>query len=886
MGMRGKMRRFINRLLSLFRSRRADEELDREVASHLALLEDEHLRRGVTPGEASLAARRAMGSLALAKDLHQDARSFTWIDDLRRDLHHAARNLRRTPGLTIAVALTIALGIGASTTMFSVVYGVLLRPLPYPEPDRLMRVWELNAGATTIQPGMQWLSNVSYYAWSEVGKTIDAIGTFSSSDRIVGFDRPTRIACSTLSPSTFKVLRASPALGRFFTDDDARDGATPVVVLSTGLWRERFGADPEVLGRAVFIDGAAHIIVGVAPPDFAFPYQEVRLWAVESVPRPGAGTFGVVGASVIARLAKDTTPMQAAAEATAIARSQARPPATEILWGKGGPVEVHVRPIVTDLTARVRTALLLALAAVGCLLLIACANVANLLLARIVSREREVAVRTALGASRGRVIRQFLTESVVMSLLGGLLGIALAFALVRAMPALVPQPFPRVDNIRVDGLMLAVACALTLVSGVLSGLAPAARGARQNFVSSLREGSGSSAGSRADRLRRLLLGTEAALAVMVLVVALLVGRSLSALLAVDPGYEASNVVTARVYMPQRQAGQMETDPFVAALLDRIRAVPGVVAAGAGAMAPFGRINMATQLTVTVPGRAPVSARSRVYVVTPGYAEALRLRLRSGRLFTESDLASGVQTMLVNEEFVRAFLQGTEPIGFLTDSLLTRGVRGEVVGVVDAVLKEGLNSEPQPEVYVVPAHRYVLAGEVHVLVRSSGEPAPVIAALRETIGALRPDVAMDATTLQAQTLESVGKERLAAAALAGFALMALLLAAVGLYGVMSQAVSTRVRELGVRTALGASGGHIARSVVGEGMRTTGAGLAIGLVGAAALTRVIESMLFGVTPLDPLSFAIAAVVLSAVALGACVLPARRAARVDPLVALRTE
>jgi putative ABC transport system permease protein len=288
----------------------------------------------------------------------------------------------------------------------------------------------------------------------------------------------------------------------------------------------------------------------------------------------------------------------------------------------------------------------------------------------------------------------------------------------------------------------------------------------------------------------------------------------------------------------------------------------------------------------VPGRAPVSARSRVYVVTPGYAEALRLRLRSGRLFTESDLASAVQALLVNEEFVRAFLQGTEPIGFITDSLLTRGVRGEVVGVVDPVLKEGLNSEPQPEVYVVPAHRYVLAGEVHVLVRSSGEPAPVIAALRGTIDTLRPDVAIDATTLQAQTLESVGKERLATASLAGLALIAILLAAVGLYGVMSQAVSTRVRELGVRTALGASGGHIARSVIGEGMRTTSAGLGIGLAVAAALTRLIESMLFGVKPLDPLSFAVAAFVLGAVALVASLLPARRAARVDPLVALRAE
>jgi predicted permease len=880
------MRRFVFRLLNLFRRDRAERELARELDAHLALVEDEHVRRGMTREDARRAARRAMGSLALTKDLHHDARSFVWIDDLRRDVHLAARNLRRTPGLTIAVALTLALGIGASTTMFTVVYGVLFRPLPYPEPDRLMRVWELNQGATTIQPGMHWLSNVSYYALSESSKTIDAIGSFSSSDRTVGFDRPTRIASSALSLSTFKVLRASPALGRFFTDDDAGDGATPVVVLSMGVWRERFGADPGVLGRTLIIDGASHVIVGVAPSDFAFPYQDVRLWTVESIPRPGAQPFGVVGASVVARLAKDATPMQAEAEATGIARSQARPPGTEVLWGKGGPVEVYVRPIVTDLTARVRTALLLSLAVVGCLLLIACANVANLLLARIVSREREVAVRAALGASRGRVMRQFLTESVGMSALGGLLGITLSFALVRALPAVIPQPFPRVDNIRVDGLMLTVACAITLASGVLSGLAPAVRGARRDVAASLREGSGSSASSRSGRLRQLLLGTEAALAVMVLVVALLVGRSLAALLAVDPGYEATGVVTARLYLPERRAGQMQTDPFVAALLARIRAVPGVVAAGAGAMAPFGRINVATQLTVTAPGRAPVSARSRVYVVTPGYAEALRLRLHSGRLLNESDLASGVQSMVVNEEFVRAFLQGSEPIGFITESLLTRGVRGEVVGVVDDVLKEGLSSAPQPEVYIVPAHRYVLAGEVHVLVRSSGAEGPVIAAVRAEVDTRRPDVAMDATTLRAQTSESVGRERFATTALAGFASMAVLLAAIGMYGVMSQAVSARVRELGVRTALGASGRHIARSVIGEGMRTTGGGLAIGLAVAAALTRLIGSMLFGVKPLDPLSFAVAAFVLGAVALVACLLPARRAARVDPLVALRTE
>jgi predicted permease len=784
--------------------------------------------------------------------------------------------------------VVLALGIGAATTMFSVVYGVLLRPLPYPASDRLVRVWEQHRGATTIQPGMQWLSNVSYHAWRGGSRTIEAIGTFSTGTRTVRFEQAVRIGSSALSPSAFDVLRVRPLLGRFFVEDDAR-GATPVVVLSARLWRERFGGQAAAIGQTLVVDDRPHIIIGIAPPDFAFPDREVRLWTAEFVPLPTSadGQPSVVGASVIARLAKETTPEQAEAEGTAIARSQTRPPGMEILWGKGGPVDVRVRPLTEDMAANVQPAVLLALAAVGGLLLLTCANVANLLLAHGVSRDRELAVRIALGAARGRVVRQLLTESVVLSAVAGALGVALAFAAIHALPSVVPRRFPRLDDIRVDWVMLTVAVTVTVLAGVLSGLAPALRGARRHLVPSLREGAGASAGARTGQLRKAFLATEAALAVLLLVVSLLVARSLVALLNVDAGYDADNVVTSRIYLAARQPGQQETDPFVGTLLERIRALPGVTAAGAGGMAPFSQINVGTQLTVSVPGRLPVVARSRVYVVTPGYAEVLRLRLRAGRLFSEADRASGVQTMLVNEAFVRTFLQGIEPIGFETDGILTRNTRAQVVGVVDNVLKEGLDALPQPEVYVVPAHRYVLAGEVQVLVRTAGDPAPIAGALRSVVGALRSDVPMDTvTTLRAATLESVGKERLVTVTLAGLAVMAVLLAALGLYGVLSQVVSARQRELGVRTALGASSGRIARLVIADGMRSTGLGLVIGLASAAGVSRLMRSMLFGIQPVDPMSFSVAAVVLGVVALVACVLPARRAARVDPLVALRTE
>jgi predicted permease len=842
----------------------------------------------MTGDEARLAARRALGSIALAKDRHRDARSIVSLEDVGRDLRCAVRTMRRSPAWTATVTLTLALGIGAATATFSVVYAGLLRPLPYPASDRLVRVWELHQGATTIQPGMQWLSNVTYHAWRENSRTMEAIGTFSSGTRTVRFDRVERMGSSALSPSAFAVLRVTPMLGRFFVEADAEE-AIPPVVLSAGLWQERFGGRASAIGQTLIIGDRPHVIVGVAPADFGFPSRDERFWIPEFVPHSASadGQPRVVGASVIARLANGVTPQQAAAEGTAIARSQPRPPVTEILWGKGGPVDVHVRPLTADLTASVQPAFILALAAVSCLLLIACANTANLLLARGVSREREMAVRTALGAARGRLVGQLLIESVVMSAVAGALGAALAFGVIRVMPLVVPRRFPRVDDIRVDGAMLIIAVTVTVVAAVLSGLAPALRGVRRDIVPSLREGAGASAGARTGRLRRLLLTSEAALAVLLLVVALLVARSLGALLHVDAGYDANNVVAARVYLAARQPDQQETDPFIAALLDRVRSLAGVTAAGAGGMAPFSQINVGTQLTVAVPGRAPVSARSRVYVVTPGYAEALRLRLRAGRLLNESDLASGLQVMLVNEDFVRTFLQDVEPIGFETDSILTRGTRARVVGVVGNVLKEGLNAVSQPEVYIVPAHRYLLAGEVQVLARTDGDPAPIASALRKVVAALRSDIPIDnVTTLRTETLESVGGERLITVTLAGLAVMAVLLAAIGLYGVLSHVVSGRQRELGVLAALGASSGRIARLVIGDGMRTTGVGLMIGLALAAGVARLMSSMLFGIQPLDPLSFGLAAVVLIVVALIACALPARRAARVDPLVALRTD
>lgn len=880
------MRRFILRLLTFIRPGRADDALEREVGSHLALLEDEYRRRGMSADDARFAARRAMGSVALAKDLHRDARSFPWLEDLREDLRHTFRGLRRAPAFAATAALTLALGIAGTTTIFSVAYGVLVRPLPYPDPDRLVRLWEEHPGASTPS-GDIWISNLTYYAWNGRSRVIGPIAIYGSTIFTVGSEEPTRVTGARVSASVFDVLRVVPASGRFFTAADETDNAGRVVVLSDRLWRSRFDADPSVIGRTLTIDRAPHVVIGVAPGSVSFPDREVQLWVPSRVPYPVVQPGGaeLFAERAIARLVDGATPAQAAAEGTGIARAQPRPPGIDGLFGTGGPVEVRARTLADDMTARVQRALVLGFGAFGCLLLIACANVANLMLARGMTREREVSMRAALGAGRGRLVRQLLTEGVVLAGLGGALGVAGAGAVVRVLPGIVPQDFPRLDAIRLDWTVLAFSCAITASAGVVAGLVPALRSARIDVLPVLR--GGQSIGRSATRSRRVLLVAQASVALVLLVAAALLGRSLSTLLAVDGGYDADHVLTARIHPAAAPPGQAGTDDFVPLLLERLRSTPGVIAAGAGGMAPFGRSNTAATFAIPVPGREPVSGRSRVYVVTPGYAEALRLRLVSGRLFNEADLAARTQSLLVNEAFVRTFLTDVQPLGFVVDSILARDVRAEIVGVVGNVLKEGLDTKPEPEVYIVPAHRYALRTGIYIVVRTSADPIALAAPLRAAVRSLRPDAAVDTlTTLAAQTADSVATERLSMLTFMSLSAMATLLTAVGLYGVLSHLVASRTHELGVRTALGARGRHVAAIVIGDGMRTVLVGLAIGLGLAAGLTRLMQTMLFGIDPLDWISFVSAPVVLGVVALVACILPARRAARVDPLVALRSE
>lgn len=811
------------------------------------------------------------------------------MDGIRQDVRQALRGLARHKGFTAAALVSLALGIGANTALFSVVYGVLLRPLPYPEPERLVRLSEHHPGG---RPAIQapLVSDLTFRAWREEPRTLEGLAAYGrGAHTISGGDageRTVRLEGAAVSPELFALLGVRPAAGRLIEAADLADGAPPVVVIGDELWRQRFGGDRSAVGETLTLDGTAYTVVGVAPAGFAFPDRDVRLWTPHrhSVRTPEDGSMSIFGA--IGRLRPGVTAEQAAAEGTAAARSRPRPAPAEMLFGQGGPVEVRVEPLTEEMTARVRPALLVLAAGVGFILLICCANVSNLLLARGVARRRELAVRAAVGAGRLRLARQMVTESLVLSAIGGALGLGLAAMLLELLPALAPADFPRLDDVRLDGRTLAFTALAAAAAGLVAGLLPALRSSRPALVPGLRDGVGASAGAPTRRLGAGLLVAEAALATVLLVGAGLLVHSFAALTAVDAGYEPGNVLTARVYLPGEPTPERQT-AFAEALRERLAAIPGVEAAGAGSTAPFVRFTMLNRLELAGagPDGGTVTAQAVTHVVTPGYAEALSLRLLQGRLLADRDRGSAAREVVVNDSFARAYLGGGTPVGRRFERLWgPDDPPTEIVGVVGDVLRDGLDGEPQPEMYVLPDAFYSMPGEMSLMVRTAREPEALAPLVRELVAEQDPAAAVETATLSSRVSASLAQPRFAAAALSAFALLALALAATGLYGVLSYEVSQRRREIGVRSALGAGRGRIVRGVLRQGLAVTAAGLAVGVAGAAGLTRLLESLLFGIEPLDAAAFAAAPLLLLAVAAAACLLPARRAAAVDPCEALR--
>ena len=634
--------------------------------------------------------------------------------------------MRRAPGFAATAVITLALGVGTTTAVFSVVHGVLLRPLPYAAPDRLVRLWEEYPGGVS-PAGNRWLSRSTYAVWRENARTLDALGGHALIDsQVVLGGEAVKEFGARISPAVLATLGARPALGRFLAEDDDREGAPAVVIVSDRLWRERYGSSAGVLGASLVIDGTAHTIVGVAPRTFEFPDPRVRFWVPYVIPKSPTAPTGAAVFTALARLKPGVTLAQVEAEGTAIARAAPKHRLTEFFFGKGGPVVVHARPLVDDMTAAARPALSIMAVAVALVLLIACANVASLLLSRGVTRQRELAIRAAVGASRARIVRQLFTESAVFAVAGSMLGFGLAWWLVRLLPAVAPPTLPRLDSVALDGSVVVFWLLAAALAAIATGLAPAARSARVDLSDSLRSADRSSGtgfhSRRAGHLRDGLLVVEAAFAVILIVGASLLARSFVRLMAVDNGYTADGVLIARIELP-RDASEARTDQFIERALARLRAIPGVSAAGAGAMIPLMRQTAVTGFKVpeSIARSKPTEGRALVYWVTPGYAESLGLRLQEGRFFVESDERAATLATIVNQEFVRQHLATRQVVGLRLPQLVgqDQAATAEIVGVVGNVLKDGNDRQPQPELYFVHgSHGQRISGLVNLVIRTT------------------------------------------------------------------------------------------------------------------------------------------------------------------------
>jgi len=806
------------------------------------------------------------------------------------DVAQAVRVLRRDARFSIAALTTLALGIGATTAVFSTIYSVLFRPLPYAESGRLVRAYEVHQGAP-LPPGDPPLANTTMYAWRRSLNTLEDLAAYYGREYTVTLDgEAVRIHGAEASSSLFPMLRVNAQLGRFFTAAEDVPNANRVVVISDRLWRRRFATRSDVVGHAIAIESKVYTIVGVAPPDLAFPDGEVEIWTPYEDPTLTDPSVqgGMWLAPTLGRLRPGATRASAEAEGTAAARSIPRPAVATLLFGAGGAVQVRVDGLSDLMTAKIRPALVVLGASVVFVLLATCANVANLFLARGVLRQREMALRTAIGASRPQLVRQLLVESTLVAVVGAAMGVGVAWLLLRLIPSLAPHDFPRLDSIHLDRVTLFVALVTCAVAALASGLVPALRGAGTDPVAALGGGAGDrSVTLKGSRLRDALLVVEASLATMLLVGAALLGRSFVALIRVDPGYDARNVLAARVYPPPKLGGERSA-ALVNDLVARVREHPDVVSVGAGNMLPLTDGTWIAGFTVPESlGRGKlVNARTVSYLVTPGYAEALRLRLVRGRLLTSADAApAGPLRVLVNQQFVHEYLADANPAGLAFSGGPYKSTRTEIVGVVGDLLKDGNDSPALPAIFSIATAARSIQDEISVVMRMRGDPSAGAPILRSAVRSLDAGAAIGAMMpLSSQAWAATAQPRFAAAVLSAFAILALVLAAVGLYGMLTHAVAQRRRELGVRVALGASRRSLLGLVLRAGLLPASIGTAIGAMGAAALARLMGSLLFGVTPLDVEAYLAAPAVLLPIAAIACLAPAWRAAATDPAVVLR--
>jgi predicted permease len=880
------------RLRALFRRESVLRDIEEELRVHVEMETETNIKRGMPPDEARAAALKSFGNLSRNTELGYDIRGGAWLETLWQDLRFGARMLLKQPSFTLIAVLTLALSIGANTAIFSVVNAVLLSPLPYTESDRLTLIW---TSAESIGLKQNWVSEPEVLDFREQAKLFEGFGVINAAGfRLTGSGEPEQLNVARVSTNLFSLLGVRMKTGRDFAPDEEKPGAARVAILSHGFWQRRFGGEQAVIGSTIYLNGNTITVVGVLPAHFTLLLPpEAHVPADLDVWMPYAVNYAKQdrlshGMTVIGRLKRGVPLAQAQAEMDAIAAKLD----SLHYWNAGFGVKVV--SMQADIVKRVRPALLALLGAVGFVLLITCANVANLLLARATAREKEIAIRTALGAGRPRVMRQLLTESVLLALLGGVCGLVLAMWGVDVLLRLSPPDLPRVEEVGINGWVLLFTLSLTALTGILFGLAPALQSSKTDLTNSLKDGSHSVAGGASHRLRNAVVVGEIALSLVLLIGAGLVMRSFWRLMKVDPGFDPHRILAMSLSLPgAKYPDGHTTENFYRQLLEKVQTLPGVESAAAISQLPLSQDYHSD--TMTFEGVSANAERGNLAsfevdhrVATPDYLKVMKTPLLAGRFFTPQDVSEQNRVVVIDETLARRLWPNASPLG----KRVTRGyfpekpeVWFEIIGVVKQIRHHRLDADGREQVYF--SHALRPRRVMTLAIRAASDPLNLIPTVRQAVRELDPDLPVyQIRTMEGLVANALAPARFTLLLLTIFAGVAGVLAIAGIYSVMAYMVTQRTHEIGVRMALGAQARDMLRLVMRQGVTLAVTGVAFGLIGSFALQHVMKGLLYGVRATDPMTFVVISLLLFGATLLACYVPARRATEVDPITALRFE